>query len=57
MPEPVAPTIECALDILMQLAGLPNTAPADSTIEDVLEILMYLAGLTGLPSRFSQINT
>jgi uncharacterized repeat protein (TIGR02543 family) len=47
-PEP-APTIECALDILMQLAGLENTAPPNSTIEDVLEILMFLAGL---PSRF-----
>jgi len=33
------------LEILLQLAGLPNNAPPDSTIEDALEILMFLAGL------------
>jgi hypothetical protein len=50
-PEPVPPTIEDALNILMQLAGLPNNAPSGSTIEDALQILMFLAGL---PSVFDK---
>jgi len=40
-----APTIHDALEILKQLAGLPNTAPAKSTIHDALEVLKFLAGL------------
>jgi hypothetical protein len=39
------PTINDALEILKQLAGLPNTASQDSTILDALEILKFLAGL------------
>jgi hypothetical protein len=49
----VAPTIETALDMLMRLAGLPSTAPADVTIECVLEVLMFLAGL---PSRYDHLR-
>jgi hypothetical protein len=49
---PVSPTIHDALEILKQLAGLANKAPANSTINDALEILKYLAGL---PNKFNQI--
>jgi hypothetical protein len=45
LPEPQSPTILDALEILKQLAGLPNTAPNSSTIHDALEILKFIAGL------------
>ncbi|MCL2036392.1 MAG: hypothetical protein FWG83_03280 [Oscillospiraceae bacterium] len=50
-PNPPSPSrMDDALEMLKQLAKMPNTAPPDSTIGDVLEILKELAGMKPSPA-------